>query len=175
MNVVITGSTRGIGLGMAREFLRRGHDVAISSRRADAVERSRDTLAAEFPDRRVVAVACDVGEYAQVEALWRSAAGTLGSVDIWVNNAGRDGIKVPFFTIPPEDYAATVQTNLVGVMNGCRVAIPAMYRQGGGRIFNMEGFGSNGSVRPTIAPYGATKYAVTYLTKALAAELRIRR
>lgn len=171
MNVVITGSTKGIGLGMAREFLARGHDVVISSRRADAVEAAVADLGAAYPDRAVTGLACDVGDYAQVEALWQHAAERLGRIDIWVNNAGRDGVKVPFFAIPPEDYAATVRTNLVGMMNGCRVAIPAMYRQGSGRIFNMEGFGSNGSVRPTIGPYGATKYALTYFTKAMVKEL----
>ena len=46
-----------------------------------------------------------------------------------------------------------------------------MYAQGGGRIFNMEGFGSNGMVRPAVAPYGTTKYGLVYLTKALALEL----
>lgn len=172
MNTVITGSTAGIGLGMAREFLKRGHDVVISSRRKDAVDRVRSELEAEFPSRRIVGQACDVADYAQVEALWQAAVQAFGSVDIWVNNAGRDGVKAPFFAVPPDDFSLTVKTNLIGVMNCCRVAIPGMYQQGGGKIFNMEGFGSNGQVRPTIASYGSTKYAVTYLTKALALELK---
>ena len=54
MNIVITGSTKGIGLGMAREFLKRGHDVVISSRRADAVDTTVTELRAEFPDRSVL-------------------------------------------------------------------------------------------------------------------------
>ncbi len=172
MNVVITGSTKGIGLGMAREFLARGHDVVVSSRRADAVAEVSGQLAEEFAGRTVAGQACDVADFEQVQRLWDHAAASLGGVDIWVNNAGRDGIKAPFFAVPPEDFALTVQTNLTGLMNGCRVAIPGMYSQGGGKIFNMEGFGSNGQVRPTIAPYGATKYAVKYLTKALAVELK---
>jgi len=172
MNVVITGSTRGIGRGMAVEFLRRGHDVVVSSRGQAAVDETAAALRADWPDRRVVGQACDVGDFGQVQELWDAAVDELGSVDIWINNAGRDGVKAPFFAVPPEDYALTVQTNLVGLMNGCRVAIPGMYRQGSGRIFNMEGFGSNGQVRPAVAPYGSTKYAVKYLTKALALELK---
>ena len=172
MNTVITGSTKGIGLGMAREFLQRGHDVVISSRRANAVETVVYELRQAFPDRRIAGQACDVAEYSEVEALWECAARELGQVDIWVNNAGRDGVKAPFFAIPPEDYALTLRTNLLGVMNCCRVAIPGMYAQGGGRIFNMEGFGSNGQVRPAVAPYGTTKYGLVYLTKALALELK---
>jgi NAD(P)-dependent dehydrogenase (short-subunit alcohol dehydrogenase family) len=171
MHVVITGSTKGIGLGMAREFLKRGHDVVVSSRGSAAVEKAVAQLRAAYPDREIVGKVCDVADYAQVQALWDAAAAGLGSVDIWVNNAGRDGAKVPFFMIPPDDYVKTINTNLIGLMNCNRVAIPKMYKQGTGMLWNMEGFGSNGAVRPTIGPYGTTKYGVRYFTKALIQEL----
>lgn len=171
MNIVITGSTEGIGLGLAREFLKRGHDVMISSRRPGTVAERMAELRTEFPGRRVAGHACDVGEFAAVQGLWDRAVAELGQVDIWVNNAGRDGYKGPFFGASPEDYELTVKTNLVGMMHCCRVAIPGMYQQGTGTIWNMEGFGSNGQVRPGAAPYGSTKYAVRYLTKTLALEL----
>jgi NAD(P)-dependent dehydrogenase (short-subunit alcohol dehydrogenase family) len=172
MNVVITGSTKGIGYGLAREFLQRGHDVVVSSRGSGAVDKAVAALRAAFPGRKVVGKVCEVADYAQVQSLWQAAAEGLGAVDIWINNAGRDGIKVPFFMIPPDDYAKTVTTNLIGLMNGNRVAIPAMYKQGRGMIWNMEGFGSNGQIRPAIAPYGTTKYGVVYFTRAMVAELR---
>ncbi len=157
---------------MAREFLKRGHDVVISSRQADAVVRRVAELQAEFPERTLTGQVCDVGDYAQVQALWDHGCSEFGRIDIWVNNAGRDGAKGPLFTLDPEDFALTVQTNVTGTMNACRVAIPGLYAQGGGWIFNMEGFGSNGQIRPGIAPYGTTKCAVTYLTRALVLELR---
>jgi NAD(P)-dependent dehydrogenase (short-subunit alcohol dehydrogenase family) len=172
MNVVITGSTKGIGFGLAREFLKRGHDVVVSSRGSQAVERAVGTLRGEFPQRRVVGKLCDVADYPQVQALWEAAAAGLGPIDIWVNNAGRDGVKVPFFMIPPDDYVKTINTNLVGLMNCCRVAIPALYKQGHGMLWNMEGFGSNGQVRTGVAPYGTTKYGLRYFTKALVGELQ---
>jgi len=171
MNVVITGSTKGIGFGMAKEFLRRGHDVVISSRRADAVERGVAELRAQFSQRSVTGQVCDVADYEAVEALWDASVEALGSVDIWVNNAGRDGLKMPFFALPKEDYMLTIQTNVVGLLNCNRVVIPGMYRQGGGAIFNMEGFGSNGQTRPTASVYGMTKCALRYFTKAVSQEL----
>lgn len=171
MNVVITGSTKGIGLGMAREFLQRGHDVMISSRRPAAVEQTVIELGQRFPDRRVAGQPCDVADYAQVQALWDAAAQALGRVDIWINNAGRDGIKAPFFAIPQEDFVQTINTNMLGLLNCNRIVIPGMYQQGGGKIFNMEGFGSNGQTRPTASVYGSTKYALHYFTKAVAKEL----
>ncbi len=172
MNIVITGSTKGIGRGMAVEFLKRGHSVMISSRNPDAVSNTVKDLEDSFPDVKIAGQECDVAEYEQVKKLWDLSVEAFGKVDIWVNNAGRDGFKGPFFAIPAEDYALTVRTNLLGLMNGCRAAIPGMYEQGGGKIFNMEGMGSNGMVRPGVAPYGSTKYALTYFTKALALELK---
>jgi len=170
MNVVITGSTKGIGRGMAREFCRRGHDVMISSRGADAVQQTVAELRSEFPGRKIAGTPGDVGDYAQMQRLWDETAAQLGSVDLWVNNAGRDGAKLPFDELPPEDFALTVQTNLTGLMNCNHVAIRSMKRQGHGRIFNMEGFGSDGRTLAKLGPYGATKYALRYFTKTMVKE-----
>lgn len=172
MNVVITGSTQGIGLGLAREFLARGHDVMISSRRPQAVDEVVSALRAEFPDRRVTGRVCDVGDYGQVQNLWDRSVELLGSVDIWVNNAGTEGGADLFYRQDRDSIASTIATNLTGLMYCCQVAIRGMYRQGGGKIFNMEGFGSNGMVRPGVSVYGSTKSALRYFTKALALELK---
>ncbi|MBC8451799.1 MAG: SDR family oxidoreductase [Rhodospirillaceae bacterium] len=171
MNIVITGSTKGIGFGMAREFLKRGHDVMISSRRADAVVRAVADLTTEFNGRTVLGHACDVSDYDAVRSLWESAVDGFGRIDIWINNAGRDGLKTPFFALPKEDYVQTVQTNIVGLLHCNRIVIPGMYKQGGGTIFNMEGFGSNGQTRVGASVYGATKCALRYFTKSVSDEL----
>ena len=170
MNIVITGSTKGIGFGMARQFLIRGHDVMVSSRRVEAVGQAVEQLRRDYPQRTISGQACDVSDYDDVQTLWEKSVEALGSVDIWVNNAGRDGLKVPFFALPKEDYLQTISTNMVGLMHCNRVVIPGMYAQGGGTIWNMEGFGSNGQTRPGAGVYGATKYALKYFTKALAEE-----
>ncbi len=172
MNVVITGSTKGIGLGMAREFLQRGHDVMVSSRTPQAVDQVVADLREEWPERNVAGRVCDVADYGQVQNLWDRAAEILGSVDIWVNNAGVETGADLFYRQSRDSIAATVNTNLTGLMYCNQVAIRGMYRQGGGKIFNMEGFGSNGMIRPRVSVYGTTKCAVRYLTKALAAELQ---
>ncbi|HJP39586.1 MAG TPA: SDR family oxidoreductase [Gammaproteobacteria bacterium] len=171
MNIVITGSTKGIGYGMAREFLKRGHNIMISSRRTEAVAIAVTDLGNEFPDCSVLGQPCDVAEFDQVEALWDAAERGFGQVDIWINNAGRDGMKVPFFALPQEDYMHTVQTNIVGLLHCNRVVIPKLYQQGGGMIWNMEGFGSNGMTRRGVSVYGSTKCALRYFTKSVVAEL----
>lgn len=172
MNVVITGSTRGIGLGLAREFLRRGHDVMISSRTPQAVDEVVAQLRESWPDRNVAGRVCDVTDYGQVQNLWDRSVEKLGTVDIWVNNAGVETGADLFWRQDRETIAATVETNLTGLMCCNQVAINGMYRQGGGKIFNMEGFGSTGMVRPGVSVYGSTKRAVNYFTLALATELK---
>jgi NAD(P)-dependent dehydrogenase (short-subunit alcohol dehydrogenase family) len=172
MNVVITGSTKGIGLGMAREFMRRGHKVMISSRGQAAVDHALSQLQQEFAPEMMAGQPCDVSDFEQVQALWDASAAAFGQVDIWVNNAGRDGLQEFFHELPPKDYIGTVNTNLIGLMHCNRVAIAEMRRQGGGKIFNMEGFGSNGATMAKYAPYGSTKYALRYFTKVMVKECK---
>src|SRR5437868_1872544 len=99
--IVITGSTRGIGLGMAREFLQRGQQVVISGRTPDSTANAVTQLSASYADR-VVGQPCDVGDYAQVEALWDAAVARFGRVDIWINNAGTSHPSQNFWTLPTQ-------------------------------------------------------------------------
>ncbi len=172
MNVVITGSTKGIGFGMAREFLQRGHNVVISSRGQTAVDAAIAELSQDFPAEMMAGQPCDVADFDQVQALWDAGAAAFGSIDEWINNAGRDGMQELFHEMPPEDYVATVNTNLIGVMHCNRIAIAEMLKQGKGRIWNMEGFGSNGQKMAKYGPYGSTKYALKYFTAVLVKETK---
>ena len=167
-NVVITGSTRGIGLGLARAFLDRGHRVMINGRSAEVV---REVVASLNGQDRVRGCACDVTDYASVENLLQQTRENLGPVDIWINNAGVTNDHRMAWEVEPDDIARVVNINVTGMMNGCRVALNHMLQQGHGRLYNMEGFGSNGrQFSPGMAPYGATKSAVRYYTRALIRE-----
>ena len=172
MNVVITGSTKGIGLGMAREFMLRGHKVLVSSRGQTAVDETIAALSLEFSAELIAGQPCNVGNYNEVQTLWDAGIAAFGSIDYWINNAGRDGIKKNFAEMAPEDYVETVTTNLIGIMHCNRVAMAGMLKQGSGRIWNMEGFGSNGQTMVKHGPYGATKYALRYFTKVMVKECK---
>ena len=172
MNVVITGGSKGIGKGMAVEFLKRGHNVTICSRWQKDIDLTVDELGTETAEDHIICgTACDVADYKQVQNLWDFANDKMGSVDIWINNAGRDGIKTEFSNLPANDFKSTVDTNVTGMMNCCHVAMHGMQQQSaGGRIFNMEGFGSDGRSRPRLGVYGSTKYGLRYFTKTLVKE-----
>jgi NAD(P)-dependent dehydrogenase (short-subunit alcohol dehydrogenase family) len=167
MNIVITGSTRGIGLGLATEFLVRGHKVLISSRNPGVVNDVVETLSDNHTGDVVFGYRCDVTLEAEVDALWTEARRVFDTVDIWINNAGRNNPKQRIQDMPLTDVEGTLRTNLIGMIYGSVIALRGMQHQGSGWIFNMEGFGSEGMIGVDQVPYGLSKYALRYFTKAL--------
>lgn len=167
--VVITGSTRGIGMGLAREFLQRGHQVVVNGRTDTSTQKAVDALSQW--GERVLGVAADIGEYTQVENLWKKAVERFGRVDIWINNAGMSNPMHPFWEQPIERIESVARTNFLGIMYGSKVAVAGMLAQGGGTVYNMEGFGSTGQFRAGLLLYGSTKYGVHYFTKNLSKEV----
>jgi NAD(P)-dependent dehydrogenase (short-subunit alcohol dehydrogenase family) len=91
--VVITGSTRGIGYGLADAFLDRGCSVTISGRSEPRIQEAVLQLAQRFPIERILGHPCDVTKQSQVQSLWDIARNNYGRVDIWINNAGISGDK----------------------------------------------------------------------------------
>ena len=168
--VVITGSTRGIGYGLALAFLARDCRVVINGRSQAAVTRAVTALTAIYTADRIFGQSADITDPAQVQALWDGANRHFGRIDIWINNAGLENRQLALWEVPPTEIQAVVDTNLSGTIYGCQVAIRGMRAQGSGHIYNMEGFGSEGRIQKGITPYATTKYAIAYLTKALVAE-----
>ena len=171
-NVVITGSTRGIGHGLAREFLKRKCRVIITGRSPDKVDEAVRGLADEFGADNVAGTVCEVTSINSLEGLWDFAAEKFGSVDIWINNAGMSITRLLLKDQSADSIHAIVDTNLTGMLYANKVAVAGMTAQGHGQIWNMEGFGSGGQTAPGMAAYGCTKRAVTYLNKALQKEIK---
>jgi NAD(P)-dependent dehydrogenase (short-subunit alcohol dehydrogenase family) len=170
--IVITGSTRGIGFGLADEFLQRQCAVTVSGRSQESVDAALGQLAAKYGKERLHGQPCDVTDLAQVQALWDAAVEHFGGVDIWINNAGIGHPTEPMWELSPEQVAAVLETNVLGTTHGVRVAVEGMEAQGGGQIYNLEGFGSTGRTMPGMSIYGTSKAAITYLTQALIEELQ---
>jgi len=171
-NIVVTGSTRGIGLALVKEFIRRGHNAVISGRGQADCDRAVRGIAELSQGSQVIGVACDTRDHAQLRNLWDTVAARFGSVDIWINNAGQAHGTHRFWQQPTDRIESVIGTNLTGLMLACHVAINGMLEQGHGAIYNLSGFGRNGMQRDGLAIYGTSKRGVDYLTKALAKELR---
>ncbi|KAJ8899992.1 hypothetical protein K2173_024103 [Erythroxylum novogranatense] len=174
-NVLITGSTKGIGYALAKEFLKAGDNVLICSRSAERVESALQSLREEFGQQRVWGTTCDVRKGEDVKDLVAFAQENLKFIDIWINNAGSNAYSFkPLAEASDDDLIEVVTTNTLGLMICCREAIKMMLSQPrGGHIFNTDGAGSDGRPTPRFAAYGATKRSVVHLTKSLQAELQM--
>lgn len=164
--VVITGGTRGIGLGMARALLAGGHRVAVCGTDLDRIEKLRAELTGT-----VLVQPADTTDRVQLSELWDATVDRFGPVHVWINNAGVSHRRAPLWSLTESEARKVVDTNLIGVINGCAVAIAGMAESGGGHVWNMEGLGSDGRSVVGLTGYGATKRAVTYLTNGLAEEV----
>lgn len=169
--VVITGSTRGIGHGLANAFLDRNCSVTINGRTQQAVEQAICQLSQKHTQDRIFGYPCDVSDAQQVQDLWDIAHDHFGHIDIWINNAGITCDPSPIQDIDPRDAQMVMDINVTGTIFGASVAVRGMLAQGYGAIYNLEGLGSDGRKQAGLALYGTSKYAIKYFTDALAAEL----
>jgi len=168
---LITGGTRGIGYALADTLLRAGEQVAITGTSTDGVMRSEHALATACGDSgRIQGLVCDVRDPASVELAVRTAAARFGGLDALVNNAGV-GVGVPISELPHDEWNRIIGTNLTGVFNCCKAAIPFLKHRGAGWIVNIS---SLASTNPFIggAAYCASKAGLNAFSEALMQELR---
>jgi NAD(P)-dependent dehydrogenase (short-subunit alcohol dehydrogenase family) len=130
----------------------------------------QETVAALAPlavgGARAVAAVCTVDDAETVRRLWATAHRAFGRVDMWINNAGVTAPRQPIGRLQSEHIDATQRTNLLGMMLATRIALEGLRAQdGGGTLWNMEGFGSNGMTIPGMSLYGASKFALTYFNR----------
>lgn len=168
-NVVITGSTRGIGFAMAREFLAAGCRVTLSGRSED-LSKAAYTALEPFKGKYIY-VSCDVQKKASVQKLWDLSMEAWEGIDIWINNAGQNTPHVYAWETGDSYTENIIRTNLTGMIFGAQVATAGMLKQGHGAIYSMEGLGSNSMIQPKTILYGTTKRALRYFMKGLAKEL----
>ena len=169
-SVVITGSTRGIGYSLAEAFLARGCAVAVSGRTQVAVDEALAKLESKYGRELTFGLPCDVTDFTQLQNLWESAKSHFSRIDIWVNNAGLAVPMTKFWELSTEQYHALVQTNILGVMYGSKVALSGMLAQGFGALYNMEGYGARGGNMRGMTVYGSTKAAIHFMNRSLAIE-----
>lgn len=171
-HIVITGSTRGIGYGMAETFLSLGCSVMVSGRGDEAVEKAVASLKPKYEAEHVFGLACDVTIPEQVQMLWDQSVEHFGKVDIWINNAGLSGAQGLVWELSAEDAQIPIRTNILGAVYGAQVAMRGMLAQGKGAIYNMEGMGSDGRKHAGLTMYGTSKYAIHYFAESLALEAK---
>lgn len=168
--VVITGSARGFGLAMAKDFRKLGCNVVISDIKQESLMIAKSELEQITSKGNVQICECDVTKSEMIEGLWKFAYDAFGAVDIWINNAGVNQPDLPVCMLSEEDIDFLLNVDLKGAINGSRIAFSHMLEQGYGQIFNVEGYGSNDAMKTGLTIYGTAKRAITYFTEALAKE-----
>jgi 3-hydroxybutyrate dehydrogenase len=166
---LVTGSTSGIGLGIAEELASAGAHIVLNGLGpADDVEATRSTLA----DRHGVEVAYDGADMSRpdaIEAMVRGAIERFGRLDILVNNAGIQHVA-PVDEFPTAKWDAILAINLSAAFHTIRHALPAMKRRGAGRIVNVASAHAL-VASPFKSAYVAAKHGIAGLTKTVALEV----
>ncbi|MBL0143104.1 MAG: 3-hydroxybutyrate dehydrogenase [Betaproteobacteria bacterium] len=168
-SAVITGSTSGIGLGIARAFAAEGANVMLNGLgEAAAIEATRSGLEKES-GVKVRYHGADMMKPAEIADLIRAAEKEFGAVDILVNNAGIQHVS-PVDEFPIEKWDAIIAINLSSAFHATRAALPGMKKRGWGRVINVASI--HGLVAsPYKSAYVAAKHGVVGFTKTVALEV----
>ena len=156
---LVTGASRGIGEATARRLAQAGANVVLLARSQQAI----DQIAREIGNQ-ALAIACDVADWASVDAAVARATDRFGAIDILVNNAGVIDPIARIEHATPEGWSRAVDINLKGVFHCTRAVLPHMKRAGGGTIINISS-GAATSALEGWSHYSSTKAAVLMFTR----------
>ena len=169
--VVITGSARGLGLEMAKEFRKNEFNVVISDLQEEKLLEAKSELEKIEAKGEILEVTCDVTKEEDLQRLMDTAVEKFDVIDIWINNAGVNQPMVPIWEVETEKINRLVDIDLKGAMIGSKIAMKQMIKQGHGQIYGIEGYGSNDAMMLGLSVYGTSKRGLTYFLKALAKEV----
>jgi 3-hydroxybutyrate dehydrogenase len=168
-HALVTGSTSGIGLAIARALAKEGADVVINGFGDEAaIEAERVKIEKDFGVKAFYNGA-DMSKGPEIRAMIADAQGKMGSLDILVNNAGIQFVS-PIEDFPPEKWDAIIAINLTAAFHAIRAAVPGMKAQKWGRIINTASAHSL-VASPFKSAYVAAKHGLAGLTKTVALEL----
>lgn len=159
---LVTGSSQGIGLALARGLAAAGADVILNGRDEAKLKAAAESLAAKHT------LAFDATDHAAVCQAVDAFEAEIGPIDILVNNAGMQH-RAPLEDFPAEAFERLLKTNISTVFNVGQAVARHMIRRGAGKIINIASV-QTAVARPGIAPYTATKGAVGNLTKGMATD-----
>lgn len=163
---LITGSSRGLGWDLARAALASGDNVVATARRPEQLSALLD----EFGDR-VRTVALDVTDPAAARAAVQAAVDAFGSLDVVANNAGYAN-STPIEETTDEDLRAQIETNLFGLINVTKAALPIMRRQRSGHFLQFSSIGGRVGGTPGLSAYQTAKFGVEGFSEVLSNEVK---
>jgi NAD(P)-dependent dehydrogenase (short-subunit alcohol dehydrogenase family) len=164
---IITGGSRGLGLVLARHICAQGGRVALVARDPEELGRAKADLA--LRGGAVLTVECDLLDARQIQSAVRQIIDRFGKIDILINNAGIIEVG-PLENMAREDFERAMRLHFWAPFELTAQVVPEMRIWGGGRIVNISSIGGKVAV-PHLAPYSASKFALTGFSDAIRAEL----
>lgn len=161
----LTGSSRGLGRAIAEATLAAGHNLIATARNPAAL----DDLADRYP-QQLLALSLDVADAAAAEQAIAAGADRFGRIDVVINNAGYANLAA-VEDITLEDFRAQIETNLFGVVNVTKAALPLLREQGDGYVIQVSSIGGR-LATPGLSAYQSAKWAVGGFSSVLAAETK---
>lgn len=169
--IVITGSARGFGFEMLKLFKKQNFNVVICDVNEESINNVFLELTNIEGEGKVLSFVCDVTKEDQVQNLINLTLQEVGSIDIWINNAGVNQPDSPIWDVDTSTINRLIDIDLKGTILSSKLIMKTMIEQGFGQIYNVEGYGSNDATKTGLSIYGTAKRAVTYFTEALANEV----
>ncbi len=168
--ILITGASSGLGAGMAREFAKKGRDLALCARRVERLEELKSELLRLNPSIRVVVRPIDVNNYEQVFEGFRAFQQDLGSLDRIIVNAGL-GKGQPLGTGFFHANRQTAETNFVAALAQCEAALEILRKQNAGHLVTISSMSAMRGMPRNLTTYAATKAGLAALTEGIRADL----
>ncbi|HEX4895885.1 MAG TPA: SDR family oxidoreductase [Solimonas sp.] len=168
--ILITGASSGLGRGMAREFARKGHNLALCARRTDRLAELKAELEAAHPGIQVSVRALDVMNYDQVFEVFKAFRDDFGSLDRVIVNAGM-GKGQPVGTGYFWANRQTAETNFVAALAQCEAAVEIFRAQKAGHLVMISSMSAMRGMPRNLTTYAATKAGVAALTEGIRADL----
>ncbi len=169
---IITGASQGLGLAIARAYVKAGASVLLCARDEMPLQEARAEVSKlAQPGQMVLAGVADVSNPEDVENLLNQALASFAQLQILVNNAGVYGPKGPIEEVPWEEWVRALEINLMGSVLMCRAVLPHFKAHKYGKIIQLSGGGATNPL-PRISAYAVSKAAVVRFAETLAEEAR---
>lgn len=168
--VVITGSARGFGLAMIKEFYKNNFNVVLCDISKEALLKAEEEIKEMNYKGKILLFEADITKEEDVNRLINKTLEEVKTIDIWINNAGVNQPNKAVWELDKITIDRLIDIDLKGTILCSKLIMPIMIKQKNGQIFNVEGHGSNDAKIFGLSLYGTAKRAVTYFTEALAYE-----
>ena len=172
--VLITGSSKGLGFSLAKEFSKKKYSVIMNGRSKVKLEQAKKTIEKEYPYATISTCVCDISNKNCAKYMKNYIEKKYNHIDYWINNAATcENKRTTLNQFSYDEIESIINTNLCGTMYGCKAACELMVnQQSGGKIINIDGSGSNEEIIPGFLVYSTSKAKIAYLGKFLDSELK---